>query len=454
MLRVSRPLEEAGVEVIHGSDTGVVWPETIQQADAILIQREFPEHAGNGYERIVQQAREASKPIIYEIDDLLLDIPPDHPDYASHSYTAALIPMLCAILEADLVTTSSQPLQAYYQILNPNTLLLPNYLDDAIWQPREISLQSPSPPKIDSTRAETTPVVVGYMGSNTHQPDLELISPVLENLLGEYAEKIILKFWGVTPPERLRQRSNVLWTPLEINNYRQFAQYFSQQECDIFIAPLVENSFNACKSPIKFFEYSILGIPGVYSRVSPYQAVVHNGSNGFLAGDLAEWQAALTTMIENSELRFQIGQAAQNTVLKHWLLSNHAEEWSKAYQLSIERSHAGVIKTTNDERLAIVMRVAVRVQSWLEILRQNQANQKPADDSQATALDARALQIAQDELARVQQHMNEIHQSETWRLINAMNRLKRLLYPTGSSRERALQNLAHRFSRSRLHPPE
>jgi hypothetical protein len=283
---------------------------------------------------------------------------------------------------------------------------------------------------------------------------LELISPVLENLLEEYAEKIILKFWGVSPPERLRQRANVLWTPLEINNYRQFAQYFSQQECDIFIAPLVENSFNACKSPIKFFEYSILGIPGIYSRVSPYQAVVQNGSNGFLAGDLAEWQAALTTMLENSELRFQIGQAAQNTVLQHWLLSNHAEEWSKAYQLSIEKSHAGVIKTTNDERLAVVMRVAVRVQSWLEILRQNQANQKPADDSQATTLDARALQTTQEELARVQQQMNEIRQSETWRLINAMNRLKRLLYPTGSSRERALQNLAHRFSRSRLHPPE
>ena len=45
------------------------------------------------------------------------------------------------------------------------------------------------------------------------------------------------------------------------NDYKDFATFFQTQSADIFIAPLVDNIFNQCKSPIKFFEYSALGVP-------------------------------------------------------------------------------------------------------------------------------------------------------------------------------------------------
>jgi len=44
----------------------------------------------------------AGKPLVYEIDDLLLELPDVHPDRAIDYYTPAILPILHAIASADL----------------------------------------------------------------------------------------------------------------------------------------------------------------------------------------------------------------------------------------------------------------------------------------------------------------------------------------------------------------
>ena len=94
------------------------------------------------------------------------------------------------------------------------------------------------------------------------------------------------------------------------------------QRADLFIAPLRDTYFNRCKSAIKFLEYSHKGIPGVYSRLPMYEAVIQDGQNGFFASDLAEWEAHLEQLIASPALRQEMGQRARQTVTQDWLLSS------------------------------------------------------------------------------------------------------------------------------------
>ena len=456
-LRIARPLAAAGIEILQGSDpaAGIIRPELVSKADAVVIQREFPAYSGTAYAQIVQRARSEHKPLIYEIDDLLLELPPEHPDYQTHYYTYALLPILRAIIEANLVTTTTPILQTYYQALNPNSCVLQNYLDDSLWWTRPYQVKQP-----------TEPVVIGYMGSTTHGPDLEMIAPAMEWLLKQYGNRIQLKFWGARPPEQILspawdvleytdgRPSNISWVPLEIPDYAKFAEFFSQQDCDIFIAPLANSFFNQCKSPIKFLEYSISGVPGVYSRLAPYQGIIQDGENGFLAGSLNEWQSALSYLIEHPEIRVRVGKAAQNGVLEGWRLSNHAQEWTEAYQKALEktRSDASDPKAaglTQDERTQIFLRVATMVQDWLEILNQRATQQNQTHQDLRAEEWAKAFEETHNELEHARRQLAEIQQSESWQLVTALDKVKRLLYPPGSQRERAVQKIASLLMRGR-----
>ncbi|MBN2148045.1 MAG: glycosyltransferase, partial [Anaerolineales bacterium] len=324
-LRIARPLQQAGVQLVHGNQSMDIHPEYVSQADAVLLQREFPENL-EVYEQILARARAEKKPVIYEIDDLLFELPENHLDYATHYYSPALFAMLRAVIEADLVTTSAAPLQEYLQAFNPKTVLLPNYLDDQLWKLRT------QEDLTGQAGAAENRVIIGYMGTNTHQPDLEIIAPLLAQLLDHYGERLRLRFWSAEPPQVLRSHPQVEWKPVKLSSYAEFAAYFSQQNCDLFVAPLIDTKFNRCKSAIKFLEYSALGIPGVYSRTAPYQAVIEDGQNGFLADTEQEWKRRLAELIDSAELRARMGAKAMSTVQRDWLLSQHAGEWASAYQ--------------------------------------------------------------------------------------------------------------------------
>lgn len=332
-LRVAGPAADAHakIEVIEGASwkegsLDVSFPD---EADVILIQRDFPRQEAQ-YDKVVRWARSRGKPVAYELDDLLLELPWEHPE--KEYYDSARAQMLQAIVDADAVVASTQGIADYVRRFNPNTWLLPNYLDDQIWELRQV-------PKDRSSW-----VILGYMGgmTRTHLPDLEPVVPILKKLLQRYPDEVRLRFWGLVPPE-LAGLPNVEFREETFPDYTAFADYFSKQECDVFIAPLRDNLFNGCKSWIKFLEYSALGAPGVYSRLEPYEALVVHGENGFLASTAAEWEIALGRLIEDRHLRVSIGQAAQETVRRRFLLSKHAHEWGIVYRAILSsagtRSH-------------------------------------------------------------------------------------------------------------------
>jgi GT2 family glycosyltransferase len=251
------------------------------------------------------------------------------------------LPILQALTDVDLVTVSTRPLQEYVLPYNPNVVVLPNYLNDDLWR-----LRPPVPFVVNKDI-----VVIGYMGGTTHMPDIDMIVPALLELDRRHPGKLLFRFWGIQPPIALRSAPNVQWSSADSPSYPGFAKFFQGQTADIFIGPLRDNLFNVCKSPIKYFEYSALGAPGIFSRIPPYSSVIEDGFNGLLASSLSDWTEALNRLIEDSELRLMIARNAQENIRSNWLLSNNAERWLEVYTMAVKVAAGGKAPASDFSRL-------------------------------------------------------------------------------------------------------
>lgn len=317
-LRVRAPAERSGLAVSAGNEWSAgrltaFWPEAVDQADRVLIQREFPRY-GEAYAAVLARARAAGKPVIYELDDNLLALPRDHPDWRYHARARPAI--LRAAAEADAVLVSTEPLAAVLRPLNARVHVWPNCWDEAVWP-----LRAPAP-------APAQPVVIGYVGSHTHGADVAGLGPALAELLARRPGQVRVRFVGGTPPPaEVRGRPEVAWERLVLPDYAAYARRMQSEQLDVAVAPLRDDGFNRCKSAIKYLEYAALGAAGVFSRLPPYTAVVRPGENGLLAGTAEEWLAALTALVDDPGLRGRLALAAQADLKARWALGERAAAW-------------------------------------------------------------------------------------------------------------------------------
>jgi glycosyltransferase involved in cell wall biosynthesis len=427
-LRVTGPAHQLGWQVIQGNK----WQpqpqrlvsfsvEVIADADIVIIQRDFPRYA-QAYEQVMMAARAAGKPMVYELDDILIETPPDHP-FAWY-YDPTRFRLLRAVLEADAVTVSTEALRDYVRPINPNVHWLPNCLNEQLW-----SVDGTERPQ----RIGPPPVIVGYMGGHTHAPDVATMLPVFQQLLDRYGDGLQLSFFGSTPPPpELQSDPRVQWDRFDRVDYAEFAAYFSRVTCDIFIAPLLDHVFNRFKSAIKFIEYSALGVPGVYSRITAYEAVIRHGENGLLAISPAEWEECLTRLIDSPELRARMGRCAQETTRQDWSLARWAPEWQRVYEAVQPDQHITLPSPAQ--------RAWTRADAWwqTEIARLYAAITSQQETERRAEQQVAAVR---DQLYQRERDLEFIRNSPGWQLLQAMWPLRLWLAPIGSRRERAALNL-------------
>ena len=314
VLRMLGPAKHAKAKVIRGAkEIEKVQGNPIMDGNPIVIQRDFSRDYDR-FSKLMGMAHSLQKPVVLDLDDLLLALPENHPDRLSGYFAEALLPLLQSIIEVDLLTVASEKLRDQLLPYNPNIKVIPNYLDDSLWNIR----------KWETYRNHEDIVTIGYMGGHSHEPDLKMVLPALLRIVEKYPGKIKFRFWGIEVPTELEQYSTVEWCPRPSQSYTDFAEFFQKQTADIVIAPLCDNLFNSCKSSIKFLEYGAVGVPGVYSRLAPYLQIVEDGKDGLLAGTVDEWVATLSRLIESPGLGNELIVNAQKKINDNWLLSQHA----------------------------------------------------------------------------------------------------------------------------------
>lgn len=415
VLRITGPCEMAGVTVLRGthwagdellSEVGLV-----DEADLVIIQRDFPRY-WEKYEDVVAHARAKAVPVVYELDDLLFGLPESHADW--RHYRDARVPMLRAALEADAITASTPALCAALAAYHGAVHLLPNTLDDRLW-----SLGSELPASSDG------PVVIGYMGGGTHQPDVAIVGPALYRVIERFGARVAIRFMGRTPPpEEIRGLPNVTWERVAFLDYSSFSRWFAVQRVDIGLAPLEDTSFNRGKSGIKFLEYTAVGAASVCSRVPAYLDSVGEGE-GLLVGS-GEWEEALIRLVTDEALRRQLAEAAREGVRRKWLLSHRAAEWIDVY--------AHVCAAPRDETRG---KLALALDTLLDWQQDSVALLAQVAEYRRQVQDLESHAIRQEEALRWREaELRQMRDSITWRgtepVRRAYARLQRLTRASGS----------------------
>lgn len=288
----------------------------INWADIIVVQRYFPLKETRP---ILDRILSSGKPVYYEIDDFLLDVPRSHPLFHNFQRTAPFIREF--LPEVNLVTVTTEALRERIASYNPNTVTIPNFIDEsAIAQP------------FSAVSSDQT--IIAYMGSPTHGQDLELVEDVLFKIRDKFGPAVAFNFWGCAGT-RLAQLGRVI--PFD-DSYASFLKTLGKVHFDIGLAPLADNAFNRCKSNIKWLEYSAYGRAGVYSDLEPYRDSVEHGKTGMFAGnDPREWFDALEFLITHPAERKAMGRAARKEAFARFGLSKGAQRYLDVYKSLLNR---------------------------------------------------------------------------------------------------------------------
>ena len=272
---------------------------------------------------IIGAARELGKPLVFELDDLLINIPKTNPNY---KYCTAITPdILSTLRAADFVTVTTEPLKRYLEEAEPQSKgkihVLPNFINLDIWGGAK-----PPPEKPED------PFVIGWFGTATHDEDLAIIKPAIVELARKYAGKLVFKFWGYLP-EDLKNIPGVVLMRGSQPDLRLHARDVVNSRIDLAIAPLSDHPFNHAKSDLKWLEYSICYIPGIYSTISPYTGSVEHGRTGWLVDNQPGlWVEAIERFMHDHELRRTIAIQAHDEVSQKRCVDVGAEQWDALYR--------------------------------------------------------------------------------------------------------------------------
>lgn len=391
-LRYRAPAEQLGWRLLQGREGSTVNLDYIREADIVLIQRVFP-HWYEHYQKIIENVRMLQKPLLYEIDDLLIALPPEHPFL--NSYTPTLEYILLGMMDADRVIVSSQLLAKIFAPFHDDIKVWPAYLPDSIWQPKRIQISSH-----DVVR-------VGYMGGMTHMPDLDMIAPVIQKLLDEYGNQIELHLWGCKPSIELN--GNVIVHYLEEKiNYLEFVDDFSSAQVDIWLGPLQDTIFNRCKSSIKYWEYAAVGGTGVFSDLEPYLSVVENQKDGFLVKTQEDWYRTIMHLISNPNLRDSTSKRARLKLERQGKMSDHLQEWEQIYLT--------VCRNDNQFEHSSIREALYR---FIEQICKRTA-EKEKDIQKLTG----EIYFYTQQLDLKDQQLNAILNSRSWRLVEAIGKVR------------------------------
>lgn len=258
------------------------------EADLLLLVRSITEPAV----RLAERALASRMPLGYFLDDDLLHLhelgaawdrlAPGQPDRES---------LLRQLRAADAVWTNPH-LAKVIESENPRSV------------PHDAAVADDDLPRELRSRGESGRIRIGYVGGSYRREEFELLWGALRDLAEEYGDTLEFEFWGIDlanlPPLPARVRTR----PFDASMDRFLAR-LKAARFDILLTPLLgEPRPRMAKSPSKYLLTAVAGALGIFSDVSPYDALP-SGVSCLKSENRAEcWLAALREGVSMSSARF------------------------------------------------------------------------------------------------------------------------------------------------------
>ncbi|MEI6306353.1 MAG: glycosyltransferase, partial [Deltaproteobacteria bacterium] len=292
--------------------------------------------------------------------DLITDIPDYNLNKSWAEETVRLLPDILPRCSA--IIASADLLAEAFRSYNQFIYVLPNLIDEKVW-------------KTSPKKALNTPIVIGFAGTATHRADLEVVEPALFRIAQKYGDRVAFRFMGEAYQE-LTTLPGFSFIPFE-RGYNSYARTLGEAGFDIALVPLKDNLFNRCKSNIKWLEYSICGVAGIYSDLPPYNSCIRHGATGVLVdNDPDKWYQALSLLIEHPEMRHEIARNSHAVVSNHYTIRAKAHKYIDTYReiMVAHQNNLLNLKNVNQVKVSIIIPLFNNMsytRQCLEQLRQN-----------------------------------------------------------------------------------
>jgi glycosyltransferase involved in cell wall biosynthesis len=276
--------------------------------DAVLVNREAALIGPAVIERWVAR----HTPILYLLDDPLY-VPYRSPANGLLSYLKAFgkVKTLCRM--ARVVLANSPHHVEFARQYNANVWEIPSVVDADVytgWQPR----------------AEQGPVRVGWSGSPSTVPNLQLIKAPLEQVAAR--DDVALRFIGADDV-------GLGGIPHHAQAWKADTEVADLRMLDVGLAPLPETPWTKRKFILKLVQYMALGIPPIATPLGANPAVIDDGVTGLLADGDAAWVAAIERLVDNAALREEMGRRAAQVAHERYTLQANAEKIVAAFRSAV-----------------------------------------------------------------------------------------------------------------------
>lgn len=168
-------------------------------------------------------------------------------------------------------------------------------------------------------------VQIGWSGSISTVKHFELLIPVFKALKNKYNEKINFVLIG---------DKNYSHPHLEVTSFAwtEAQEVDLLNSLDIGVMPLPDDEWANGKCGLKGLSYMACGVASVLADVGVNKSIIQHGKNGFLAQQKEDWLKLLSELIENSELRTQLGNNGRKTVEDYYSVEQTKENYLKIFK--------------------------------------------------------------------------------------------------------------------------
>ncbi len=268
--------------------------------DIIFIQREALLIGSSYFEK---QFYKRSK-VVFDFDDSiwLLDTSPENKKF---EFLKNPNKTKINMAHAHAVIAGNTFLEHFAKQFNTNTYVIPTTINTDFHIPK---------PELRNKNK----LVIGWSGSISTIKHFEIIIPALKEILLKYPNKIEIHIIG-------QGNYTNAEIPVISKSWNSLTEVDDLNCFDIGIMPLPNDEWVKGKCGLKGLSYMACGVPTIMSNVGVNSEIITHGKNGFLVSTHNDWVNSLSLLIENAELRKQIGDTCRETVFNRYSVNAHKE---------------------------------------------------------------------------------------------------------------------------------
>jgi glycosyltransferase involved in cell wall biosynthesis len=293
---------EKGATLLASALRRLAQVRVARQHDVVVVQREAAIIGPPVFEALTRYA--ARVPVVFDLDDAIFI--PTH-ETKQRSVHGAFARLLKDPRKADRIARLAREIVVANDFAadwarghTERVTVIPTVVDPEVFRPAE------GPPR-------EVPVI-GWIGSHSAAPQLEVVFPALERLARRH--RFALKLVGAGRDYHIPgvEVQNVPWSlDTEVEDFRNL---------DVGICPLFEDQWSKGKPGFKPMIYMACGVPQVSTPLGGVTEYLKDGEAGYYARTPEEWEVRLEALLTEPALRQRMGAAGRQAFLRGPNLAN------------------------------------------------------------------------------------------------------------------------------------